>query len=138
MSKATVYSPSITLPPQTSSPSPPNRIPSPIDPGPPIPQPPRIHPLKHRRTNIDILKRAPIARIHDRRLRGATGGGIVDGDGGTAEAVGVWVGRVVHHLDGEGDDGVGVGGGVAAGAEAWWGEEGGEWVGWEGWDEMSE
>ena len=92
---------------------------SPINHHPPILQPIRINHLENGRANIDILKPTPLARINNGGLRRGISGWVVDVDRGAAEGVGVWVGGVVHHLDGEGDDGVGVLGGVAAGAEAW-------------------
>ena len=43
--------------------------------------------------------------------------GVINADFGAAFRVGVWVGGIGHHGDGEGDDGVAGEGGVAAGAE---------------------
>lgn len=51
-------------------------------------------------------------------MRGARGR-VVDVDRGAAFGVGVGVGAVGHDFGGEGDDGVGVAGCVAAGAETW-------------------
>ena len=45
-------------------------------------------------------------------------GGVVNADLSAAFRVGVWVGGIGHHGDGEGDDGVGGGGCEAAGTDA--------------------
>ena len=111
------FHPSIQSHPLTHSPT--NSITPPIDRDAPLSQTPRIDALKNPRADINVLEAAALAGIDDGGLgQDAAGGGVVDVDFGAAEGVGVWVCGVVHHLDGEGDDGVGVFGGVAAGAEA--------------------
>ena len=104
---------------------PPHLTPSPINHNPPVTQPIRIHRFKNARADIDVVFGAALAGVDDGGGRGGAGGRVVNVDGGAADGVVVGVGPVVHDFGGEGDDGVGVGGGVAAGAEAWEGREGG-------------
>lgn len=93
--------------------------PAPVDLNASVAQPVRIDSLKHGRTHINVLIGASLAGV-DNGGRGLVAGGrVLDVDCGAALGIVIGVGGVVHHLDGESDDEVAVGVGVAAGAETW-------------------
>ena len=55
---------------------------------------------------VDIAEFASLTCVDDGGDGVCAGGGVVDGDLLVADGIVVWVPRVVHHRDREGDDGV--------------------------------
>ena len=82
------------------------------------PIPIRRHRLKQARTAIHILIRTSLTRIYDFRRGVGAGSRIDECDGFSAFGIGVGVGAIGHHLDGEGNNCLAVGIGGAAGAES--------------------
>lgn len=66
------------------------------------------HFAKQARAQINVLRGAALASINNCRVMGLARGRVEDVDGGAASGVGVGIGRVIHHGNGEGDNGIGV------------------------------
>ena len=73
--------------------------------------------LEETRAKINVLKSASPAGIHNLSFCSSTGGWVEEGDGLAAEGVGVGIWSVLHHWDGESDDGFAVVVDDTAGAE---------------------